>query len=70
MAEITAALIKAGLWTMPGGAWCSSGVPVFDKMSKGRQYPTFKHYNYKCEDVTHFATCLRAICINELIIEA
>lgn len=53
--EIVSELIKAGLWTMSGGAWCSSGVPIFDKMSKGRQYPTFKHYNYKGEDVTHFA---------------
>ncbi len=53
--EITSALIDAGLWTMPGGAWCSAGVPVFDKMNKGRQYPLFKHYNYKGEDVTHFA---------------
>ena len=53
--EITSALIKAGLWTMPGGAWCSAGVPVFDKMNKGAQYPLFKHYNYKGEDVTHFA---------------
>lgn len=53
--EITSALIKAGLWTMPGGAWCSAGVPVFDKMSKGRKYPLYKHYNFKGEDVTHFA---------------
>ena len=53
--EIVAALIKAGLWTMPGGAWCSAGVPVFDKMNKGAQYPLFKHYNHKGEDVTHFA---------------
>ena len=53
--EIIQALIKAGLWTNPGGAWCSSGVPIFDKMSKGKKYPIFKHYNYKSEDVTHFA---------------
>ncbi len=53
--EITATLIKEGLWTYPGGAWCSAGVPVFDKMSKGAKYPTFKHYNFKGEDVTHFA---------------
>lgn len=53
--DIVKALIKANLWTFPGGAWCSSGVPIFDKMSKGAQYPTFKHYNYKGEDVTHFA---------------
>ena len=53
--EITEALIKAGLWTMPGGAWCSAGVPVFDKMSEGASYPTFKHYKFNGEDVTHFA---------------
>ena len=53
--EIIQALIKEQLWTFPGGAWCSAGVPVFDKMNKGRQYPLFKHYNYKAEDVTHFA---------------
>jgi len=53
--EITSALIDAGLWTNPGGAWCSEGVPVFDKMSKGRKYPIFKHYNFKGEDVTRFA---------------
>ncbi|MBQ8848412.1 MAG: hypothetical protein IJ003_05655 [Candidatus Gastranaerophilales bacterium] len=53
--EITAELIKEGLWTMPGGAWCSAGVPVFDKMNKGKQYPLFKHYNYKGEDVSRFA---------------
>lgn len=53
--EVIQALIKEQLWTFPGGAWCSAGVPVFDKMSKGRQYPEFKHYNYKAEDVTHYA---------------
>lgn len=53
--EIIEALIKEGLWTYPGGAWCSAGVAVFDKMSKGAKYPMFKHYNYKGEDVTHFA---------------
>lgn len=53
--EIVQALIKEGLWTYPGGAWCSSGVAVFDKMSKGAKYPIYKHYNYKSEDVTHFA---------------
>ena len=48
-------LIKAGLWPMPGGAWCSCGVPIFDKMSDGASYPIFKHYNFKGEDVSHFA---------------
>ena len=53
--EIIKALIKEGLWTMPGGAWCSAGVPVYDKMHKTGSYPTFKHYNFKGEDVTRFA---------------
>ena len=53
--EIINALISEGMWPAPGGAWCSAGVPVFDKMSEGASYPTFKHYNYKGEDVTHFA---------------
>lgn len=53
--EIIDALIKEGLWTMPGGAWCSAGVPVYDKMHKSGNYPTFKHYNFKGEDVTKFA---------------
>ena len=25
-------LIKEGLWPSPGGAWCSAGIPIFDKM--------------------------------------
>ena len=49
------ALIKEGLWPAPGGAWCSSGVPVFDRMSDCGSYPMFKHYDYNCEDVTDFA---------------
>ncbi len=53
--EVVEALIKEGLWTYPGGAWCSAGVAIFDKMSKGKKYPIYKHYNYKGEDVTHFA---------------
>ena len=53
--EIIKALAKEGLWPSPGGAWCSAGVPVYDKMHKSGEYPTFKHYNYKGEDVTHFA---------------
>ena len=48
-------LIKEGLWPAPGGAWCSAGVPVYDKMSECGGYPTFKHYDYKGEDVTNFA---------------
>lgn len=53
--EIVEALIKEGLWSAPGGAWCSAGVPVFDKMSECGTYPIFKHYDYKGEDVTNFA---------------
>ncbi|MBR1618198.1 hypothetical protein IJ670_08630 [bacterium] len=53
--EIIDALIKEGLWTNCGGAWCSSGVPVFDKMAKNRRYPIYLHYNFKGEDVTKFA---------------
>ena len=48
-------LIKEGLWPAPGGAWCSAGVPIYDKMSECGGYPTFKHYDYKGEDVTSFA---------------
>ena len=48
-------LIKEGLWPAPGGAWCSAGIPVYDKMSECGGYPTFKHFDYKGEDVTAFA---------------
>lgn len=48
-------LIKEGLWPAPGGAWCSAGVPVYDKMSDCGGFPTFKHFDYKGEDVTSFA---------------
>src|SRR5574344_33266 len=53
--EIIAKLIKEGLWPAPGGAWCSAGVPVYDKMSDCGGYPMFKHYDYKGSDVTDFA---------------
>lgn len=53
--EIIQELMKQGLWTAPGGAWCSAGVPVFDKMSECGGYPLFKHYDYKGLDVTDFA---------------
>lgn len=53
--DIIKTLIDEGLWPAPGGAWCSAGVPVYDKMSECGGYPTFKHYDYKGEDVTHFA---------------
>lgn len=48
-------LISKGYWPAPGGAWCSCGVPIFDKMSDCGSYPMFKHYDYKDVDVTHFA---------------
>ncbi|MBQ3311234.1 hypothetical protein IJG72_04075 [bacterium] len=48
-------LTSKGLWTLCGGAWCSAGVPVFQKMSECGGYPIFKHYNFKDEDVTEFA---------------
>ncbi len=53
--EIIKALINVGYWPAPGGAWCSAGVPIFDKMSPKCEYPVFKHYNFKGEDVTRFA---------------
>jgi len=53
--EIISALISEGMWPAPGGAWCSAGVPVFDKMSEDGSYPTFKHFKFDGEDVTHFA---------------
>ena len=53
--DIIQTLIQEGMWPAPGGAWCSAGVPIFDKMSEGASYPTFKHYKFNGEDVTHFA---------------
>lgn len=53
--DIIQALMDEGLWSAPGGAWCSAGVPVFDKMSECGTYPMFKHYDFKGEDVTEFA---------------
>lgn len=53
--EVVQALMDEGLWTAPGGAWCSAGVPVFDRMSDCGTYPIFKHYDFKGEDVSDFA---------------
>ena len=53
--ETIKALIKEGLWPAPGGAWCSSGTPVFDKMAETGDYPVYKHFDYKGNDVSHFA---------------
>lgn len=48
-------LIIANLWPAPGGAWCSSGTPVFDRMSETGDYPTFKHFDFKGNDVSEYA---------------
>lgn len=53
--EIISKLISEGLWPSPGGAWCSAGVPIFNKMSEGAHYPVFKHFDYEGNDVTHLA---------------
>lgn len=53
--EIINALIDEGLWTLPDGAWCSSGIPVFQKMSECGSYPVFRHYNAAGHDVSKFA---------------
>lgn len=53
--EIIQALIKEGLWTLPGGAWCSAGVPVFIQKAKIKKYPMFKHYDKDGNDVTNCA---------------
>lgn len=48
-------LISEGLWSVPGGAWCSAGIPVFDRMSETGDFPMFKHFDYKGNDVTKYA---------------
>lgn len=53
--EIIGELIKNGLWPAPGGAWCSSGIPIFDKMNQGGSYPLFKHFDNEGKDVTEMA---------------
>lgn len=53
--QIIQTLISEGMWPAPGGAWCSAGIPIFNKMSEGASYPTFKHYKYDGEDVTELA---------------
>ena len=49
------ALIENGLWPAPGGAWCSCGHPIFDKMSECGSYPVFRHFDVDCNDVSCFA---------------
>lgn len=53
--DIIQKLMAEGLWTAPGGAWCSSGVPIFDKMSDCGAFPIFKHYDFKGDEVSEFA---------------
>jgi len=53
--EMVETLIKENLWPLPGGAWCSSGIPVFDKMAESGCYPMFLHFNKDDEDVTELA---------------
>lgn len=53
--QIIQNLIAEGLWPAPGGAWCSAGVPVFDKMSEHGDFPVFKHFDCKGSDVSDFA---------------
>ncbi len=53
--DIIKRLTSEGLWPLCGGAWCSASVPVFDKMNETKEYPLYKHYDFKGEDVTKFA---------------
>lgn len=53
--EIVQKLMEEGLWPAPGGAWCSAGGPVYDRMSECGSYPIFKHYDGNGNDVTEFA---------------
>lgn len=53
--DIVSELMSVGLWSAPGGAWCSAGVPVFNKMSECKSYPIFNHYDFKGEDVSNLA---------------
>lgn len=53
--EIIQLLIGESMWPAPGGAWCSAGIPIFDKMSECGSYPMFRHFDYKDEDVSEFA---------------
>ncbi|MBQ4123387.1 hypothetical protein IJD44_06675 [bacterium] len=48
-------LIDEGLWTLPDGAWCSSGIPIFEKMSECGSHPVFTHYNEQGQNVSKFA---------------
>jgi hypothetical protein len=53
--EIIGKLISSGLWPSPGGAWCSCGIPIYDRMVAGGGHPLFKHYDVRGNDVTGIA---------------
>lgn len=53
--DVIRKLIDENLWTSPGGAWCSVGVPVYDTMSECGGYPMFKHYDKDGKDVSSLA---------------
>ena len=44
-ADIIQELIAQGFWSAPGGAWCSAGNPIFDKMNSMNYDSTYKFYN-------------------------
>jgi hypothetical protein len=49
---ISANLMAHGLWTAPGGAWCSAGAPVYDGMSHAKAYPVFRHFDANGREVS------------------
>lgn len=54
-AQTVEKLIEKGYWPAPGGAWCSCGVPIFDRMSDCGAFPIFKHIDCKGKDVSELA---------------
>ena len=53
--KVIARLINDGLWPAPGGAWCSTGIPVYKRMVSGGGHPLFDHFDVDGNDVTHMA---------------
>ncbi|MEW5820808.1 MAG: hypothetical protein AB1782_11510, partial [Cyanobacteriota bacterium] len=53
--KVIGTLINKGLWPSPGGAWCSSGIPVYKRMVSGGGFPLFDHFDVDGNDVTHMA---------------
>ena len=53
--EMVEALIQEGLWPAPGGAWNSSGPPIFDGLSDDGRVPRFRHFDKHGNDVTSLA---------------